>query len=262
MSSHPRTPEMNRVFFPLALVCFAISSCHGATVTVVQHSPYRSLNDSPWHDAVAVGDSLKFADQFCNDPATTLPNGLGVHDDFEDNDCYSPWLRIIEGDVGRASGGSVDADDGTPNLTADGASFTQVPNFTAGRWEGRLGFLVTSDGKYPQWFGFDVTGTNDTPKPEMMDLLGVGGQIFATINLSDILGSYRDPELVPDDVFLGFLADQPVTEIVFHDGGLVLDHFQYGYGAAPVPEPTAWGMALVAAAGCLRRRRRQDFPTL
>jgi hypothetical protein len=222
-------------------------------VAVIQHTPYHSLQDSPWYAAVSAGDSLKFGDQFCNFPATTLPDGLGVHDDFEDNDCLSPWLSIIEGNI--VKGASVDADDGSINHAPTGNCLTQLINPTAQRFEARLQFIATSDGKYPQWMGFAVTGLGPTPPDESMDLLGINGEVFATIDLNALMGNYLDARLTDDDVFVGFIADQPITGVLFRDGGILLDHFQYGYGAAPMPEPAVSGLALAGAAICLRRRR-------
>ena len=38
-------------------------------------------------------------------------------------------------------------------------------------------------------------------------------------------------------------------------GEVRIDHFQYGYGAQPIPEPAVPALAVIAAAGACRRRR-------
>ena len=86
--------------------------------------PSRSLNDSPWQEAILAGDALKFGDTFCNYPAATLPNGLGVHDNFEDEDCLSPWLKLTAAQY--LVDGSVDADDGHLGETPQGDSLGGV----------------------------------------------------------------------------------------------------------------------------------------
>jgi hypothetical protein len=92
--------------FPLLTLPWEASA---ATVVVLPVTPYRSLDDSPWKAAVRAGDALKFRFGDCNEHADRLPSGFGVHDDFEDRDCISPWLRLKSGEILR--GASVDADD-------------------------------------------------------------------------------------------------------------------------------------------------------
>ncbi len=238
----------------LAATAFPLSA---ATVTILPVTPYRSLNDSPWRDAIVAGDALKFGDQFCNFPATTLPNGLGVHDNFEDDDCLSPWLQIKTGRV--FSGASVDSDDGFLNETSSGRFLAWDFVAETQRIETELTFIPTSDGKFPLWVGFVVIGAGTSPEPAMMDLLGINGMTFASVNITSLVGNYRDARLVSDDVFVGFLSSEPIRAVSFYNFGVTLDHFQYGYGAQPIPEPAASAFAAfaVAAAGAGRRRRRR-----
>lgn len=87
----------------------------------------------------------------------------------------------------------------------------------------------------------------------MMQILGLNSIVLASFNLSSVVGLYLDNSLVRDDVFVGFVADAPITGIVM--GEVRIDHFQYGYGAQPIPEPAVPALAVIAAAGACRRRR-------
>jgi hypothetical protein len=234
----------------MSLVPVAASA---ATVAVLPVTPYRSLADSPWKEAVTAGDALKFRFGDCNEHAPTLPSGFGVHDNFEDRDCYSPWARITKGTLNE--GNSIRSDLGVPGNTPFGTYFAMAYAPDDQQYIGQISFILTSDGMLPSWVGFGVVHTNALDGPVFADILGTGSTLLSTINLTSYLGNYRGGS-TDDDVFLGFFSDTPVESIVFRGlGGVTLDHFQYGYGT-PIPEPTLPPLTALALAATTYRRRR------
>ena len=220
---------------------------HAATVATAI-VPYRSIEDSPWKVAVKAGDALTFLNhsaESCDDTLLppTLPDGLGVYDDF--GDCRTPWAVPF----GAASdhSRSVDADDGFIDGILNGTSLEQSSSFVTFGIE----FYPTSDSKLPRWFGFaSLSGRRITPPT--LRVFGASGDLLDTINLIDMNVAF--PTISSGVRFQGFLFDQEVGRIEF-GGGLVIDHFQYGYGAAPIPEPT--GLVLLSVVGVLRISRRR-----
>ena len=231
------------------LALFLLSGMSQAATVATAIVPYRSIDDSPWKVAVKAGDALTFLNhsaESCDDTLLppTLPDGLGVYDDY--GDCRTPWAV----DFGSASdhSRSVDADDGLIDGRLNGTSLEAQSSFvTFG-----VQFYPTSDGKLPRWFGFaSLSGRRITPPT--LRVFGASGDLLDTINLIDMNDTF--PTISSGVRFQGFLFDQEVGRIEF-GGGLVIDHFQYGYGAAPIPEPA--GLALIGAAGvfAITRRRR------
>ena len=254
-NAHP-LPDMKTTYLSVLAMSLLLSPGICATITILPATPYRSLNDSPWRNAIFAGDALKFGDQFCNSPAPTLPDGLGVHDDFEDDDCQSPWLSIATGQT--RAGGSVDADDGFLNESPNGDSLWSDFVDARQRLETRLEFITTSDGKYPLWFGYAVTFAGSPQFIDgtiIMDILGANNSTLASVNLYTLLGGEINGQLVRDDVFLGFVSDEPVRAIYIYNDGIIIDHFQYGYGTQPIPEPAASVLAAFAVVAAGRRRR-------
>ena len=229
----------------LSLLLFCGLS-HAATVATAI-VPYRSIEDSPWKVAVNAGDALTFLNhkaENCDDTLLppTLPDGLGVYDDF--GDCRTPWAVPFGAE--NVSNRSVDADDGKIDGSLLGHSIsrlTNTPSFT-------IQFFLTSDNKYPRWLGFASMNYFDTAPT--MDVFGEGGGLLETINLSALNNAVGTS---PYAKFQGFLFDIPISSIRFN-GAIIIDHFQYGYGAAPIPEPAGMGLLGVAAALGLNRRRR------
>lgn len=170
-----------------------------------------------------------------------------MYDDF--GDCSTPWAVPIDVESDNIS---VDADDGYINGSYNGHSLTA----RSGLRSYTIEFYKTADNKLPQWFGFaSMNGGYLTPPS--MRVFGVGGNLLDTINLVDLNDALGTHPYVPK--FQGFLFSQEINSIQF-DEGLVIDHFQYGYGAGPIPEPT--GMALIGVAAVLglsRRRRRLGY---
>ena len=220
---------------------------HAATVATAI-VPYRSIEDSPWKVAVKAGDALTFLNhsaESCDDTLLppTLPDGLGVYDDF--GDCGTPWAIPIDAEKDNIS---VDADDGHINGSYNGHSLTA----RNGQRAYTIEFYPTSDNKLPQWFGFASMNGGYLTSPSMR-VFGVGGNLLDAINLVDLNVALGTSPYLPK--FQGFLFGQEISSIQF-DEGLIIDHFQYGYGAAPIPEPT--GLVLLSVVGVLglgRRRR-------
>ncbi len=142
----------------------------------------------------------------------------------------------------------VDADDGAIDGQAFGnaLSSTNVPvtnGFT-------LNFIPTTDGKLPQWFGF--VGVSDPNTAASIQILGVGGSLIESIQLSALQAAInQNPYRVK---FQGFIVGQEISAVRFVNG-IAIDHFQYGYGAAPIPEPASLGLLAGGVFLGLRRRR-------
>ena len=140
MSNLLLTNSMKTLFLCFTLM---VLHSHAATVTLLTPTPYIRFTDSPFYDAAAAGDALKFGDQFCNFPAETLPNGYGVHDDFIDNDCLSPWVLLTRGEF-RLGGGAVDEDNGVQGDPGGWYIFGTGPGLVANI---QFSFVPTSDEK-------------------------------------------------------------------------------------------------------------------
>lgn len=218
-----------------------------AAVLATPITPYRSLADSPWYRAIADGDALTYYSHTWDDcdptGVGTLPDGLGVYEDFEA--CGTPWVSKIQTRYSDNQG--VDADDG--DIDGQSSGNVLVPmgnNFT-------LVFSPTTNGKLPQWFGF-VSLARSTVRPPSIEILGLGGNLLERIQLTDLNQAVLANPPGPLGVrFQGFIVSQEITAIRFLDGA-VIDHFQYGYGAAPIPEPSVLALTGLVFLGFKRRR--------
>ena len=232
------------------LVLFLLSGIARAATVATAIVPYRSIEDSPWQVAVKAGDALTFLNhkaEDCDDTLLppTLPDGLGVYDDF--GDCRTPWAVPFGAENVRNR--SVDADDGKVDGRLLGHSISALTNTRSFTIE----FFPTSDNKLPRWFGF--AAMNSFGSTPTIDVFGEGGGLLETINLATLSNAVGTAPYVPK--FQGFLFDNPVSSIRFGEG-IIIDHFQYGYGAAPIPEPA--GLALLGVVGGLRLSRRRRGP--
>ncbi len=220
-------------------------------VVATSITPYRSLADSPWYAAVAGGDSLIFTShnyQGCVDAVNqdTLPDGYGLYEDFEE--CFTPWLHKIY--VQQDENFSVDADDGVLNGVGLGHSISSNGQNAADTEGFTLQFSPTTDNKYPQWFGF--AQLTNYEKIAGFDVLGVGGGLIAHVTLTELTAAVGQTPYVAK--FQGFIVGQEIGSILFHNA-VNIDHFQYGYGAGPVPEPSSFNLLGPALMVLFRRRK-------
>lgn len=240
-------------FTRLFLLSFLLlpSLVSGAVLSVVTVPTYRYLTDSPWYPAVVAGDALKKV-PFDSpggtyyENATTLPDGLGVHDNFEgdDFDQMSPFVQVDYDEVVLGSNSEADGFGIYPS-----SHLTSAFNLANGRNELPMTFIATEDGKYPIWLGFagGVVGPSAN-----LQIIGVDGSI-ENIDLYGVLNALppTSPRSYP---FVGFIFDRPIKSAVIQTGALI-DHLQYGYGASPIPESGAAMLAGVAGLLLARRRR-------
>ncbi len=238
-------PNLIGIFAFLALGLHSQAALIATPVT-----PYRSLADSPWRVAVEAGDALEFSKHTWNGceelNPTTLPDGYGVYDDFQE--CTTTWL--LHSHTEFVLNSSVDADDGVLDGVGHGRSIQSDIHTGGIPVDFMLSFSPTSDGKLPKWFGFASLFATPLNQPPAIDVLGVGGALLQSITLTDLNNGVNAMPFVAK--FQGFISDQEITAIIFHEG-LTIDHFQYGYGAGPVPEPCS--LLLVGLGGIVLRRR-------
>ncbi len=239
----------------IIILCgWALVPVINAAVIATPITPYRSLSDSPWYAGVAAGDALLYTEHTYAGgvpilpPPGSIPSGHGVYDAFENAE--SPWVQVLN--YQENPGFSVDADDGI--LDYQGLGHSIAAQFVA---QGlRFEFLPMDNGEYPRWVGF-VSLLSSNLRPASLEILGVDDSI-TTIDLTSLVaqqGLIPTTTFTDNDLFAGFISDRQIKRVTLFGGGFVVDHFQYGYGAFPIPESSS---LVIASCGCalfLRRKR-------
>ena len=237
------------------------SHVHSAIVATTPATHYRSLEDSPWRVAVKAGDELVFVNHTWEgaDAITgigSIPQGYGVYDDFEESVTSTPWLQWGANHQEIISHHSVDGDDGILNSQGNGKSLHGLTQGVTFAPSVTLEFIPMSIGEYPKWFGFALIRASTT-LPLSLKILGVNNS-FNTVNLNNLRTDENSSttflNLTSDDVFIGFVCDTQIKSISL-EGEFLLDHFQYGYGPGPIPEPGTCSLGLLGVALASRRRR-------
>ncbi len=237
----------------LLISCLLAAPCFSAVVAT-PYTKYRSLADSPWYAAVAAGDDLVYSYHDYGGAAyrqprvTSIPDGYGMYEDFEESGTF-PWMTVSNEDYYSRS---VDIDDGVLDYQGRGQSLgVYILQFGLS-----IQFTPTATGSLPKWFGFASVGSAGNP---YLEILGVDNSL-TTVSLTSLVAWQNTPGPIPPnsirDYFAGFISDVEIQSVTVR-GSLLIDHFQYGYGAGPIPEPSA---ALLLGAGLVlglsRRKRR------
>lgn len=111
--------------------------------------------------------------------------------------------------------------------------------------------------------GPETSGGQPYPAPRV-DLLGVGGNVMGSFSLFDIrremiaasaIGGPAQIQRVFNDRAVFFHSDEPISRVKIYNE-TYFDHLQWGYTTVYVPEPGKAGLALLAGAAAIRRRRR------
>jgi hypothetical protein len=237
----------------LSLVSCLLSAPSFSAVVATPYTKYRSLADSPWYAAVATGDSLvydyhTYSGSYTKEPrVTSIPDGYGMYENFEESGTF-PWMTVSNEDYHSYS---VDIDDGVLDYQGRGQSIgARIPQFGLA-----IQFTPTATGSLPKWFGFVSVGSAGTP---YLEILGVDNSL-TTVSLTSLVMLQNAPGPIPPntvrDYFAGFISDVGVQSVTLR-GSLRIDHFQYGYGAGPIPEPSALMLLGAGLVLGLSRRKR------
>ena len=234
-----------------------LNQAPGAIVATTPVTHYRSLEDSPWREAVTAGDALVFVNHTWQgvDDRTyigSIPQGYGVYDDFESQDSLTPWVNWEYATLDTTQNDSVDSDDGVFDYytQAHAIDTIGIPRKIA------LEFIPMTNGEFPNWVGF-VTILGSALFPTSLEIIGVDNS-FTTISLDNFMIQHTSTPIIQslsdNDLFIGFVSDVQIKSIVLK-GDFRIDHFQYGYGPGPIPEPGTCSLGLLGVALALRRRR-------
>lgn len=215
----------------LALLLSA-TGAHAGVLPVVQ--PYLSFNDSPFHGQTF---SYFYLETFEETGAPTVP---GVS--------YTPGVQVI------GPGGSIDSVDGGGNngrslfynCGSCGITFT----FNAAALGGHLptsAGIVWTDGDPSSTIGRLFSGYDQH------------GNLIGHLNNFNDGWFYEGDGNPADFIFFGVTNPGGISSISIANGngGIEVDHLQYGYQPSTVPEPGSLVLLTTACAGVVTALRRK-----
>ena len=224
-----------------ALSLVATAAASPASAQLLGPTPYLSTADSPFHPANYAHFYLEdLEDGLVNTPGLTA-SSLGVICVSNEPGCFEGGEGLIDsvGNGGNPNvGHSLYGSNGSITLTFDASVLGALPT-AAG--------LVWTDGSNP--ITFQAYDEND--------------QLIGTLNGDSADNSFTGG--TAEDRFYGVINAGGVSKLVITDnGGIEIDHIQYGVGAdgrtaGGVPEPAAWALMLTGffgVGGTIRARRR------
>lgn len=255
----------------------AAASCPAAVIMEQPVRYYQSASDSPYFSYLRNGTA--YLNDFSQDEdGYAWVNGAGqtVWTEY-DNEQYLGSQDFRWEFAERRFG--VAHEPGGENLSVDGDDL-KVDGWSDGGWglsdEGfnstpsmDLYFVTNYHTTYPVWIGFVLTTTGgfESGAPRV-DLLGIGGNTIGSFSLFDIkeemlthsgFGQPAQFQRVFNDRLVVFHSDEPITRVKIFTPSMIIDHVQWGYSPVYVPEPGAAGLALLAGAALLRRKRSGGF---